>query len=336
MILILTQPADPHADAVMARLQDHGADVVRFNPADFPERASVSVAYGAHALQAATLETAADTIDLLGLSAVWWRRPEPPVAAESVWDADTRSYVAEECRVVLNDIWHVLRCRFVPSVPAVLRRAELKAAQLDVAARLGFELPPTLVTTSPREFLAFYRQHGGDVISKLPSGMLHQLEHSNVARYTEVVSTRDVGHAQALRRCPIIFQAYVPKRLEIRVTVVGPAVFAAEIHSQYTHRTRYDWRHYDQYETPYLPHQLPAEIAERCVRLVRELGLCYGAIDLVLRPDGGYVFLEINPNGQYLWIEHATGMPISNAVCDLLLTGGVGDTTPEPELVEAA
>jgi glutathione synthase/RimK-type ligase-like ATP-grasp enzyme len=117
----------------------------------------------------------------------------------------------------------------------------------------------------------------------------------------------------------MIFQAYVPKRLEVRVTVVGSAIFPAEIHSQQTHRTRHDWRRYDHGETPYLPHALPGHVAERCLRLVAELGLCYGAIDLVLTPDGRYVFLEINPNGQYLWIEHATGMPISGAVCDLLL-----------------
>jgi glutathione synthase/RimK-type ligase-like ATP-grasp enzyme len=235
--------------------------------------------------------------------------------------------VAEECRVVLNDIWHALPCPVVPAVPAVLRRAELKGVQLVTAAKLGFELPPTLVTTSPREFLAFYREHGGNLISKLPSSTLHKLEHATIARYTQVVSTRDVGHAESLRQCPIIFQAYVPKRLEIRVTVVGSTIFAAEIHSQYTHRTRHDWRRYDHVGTPYLPHALPDETAERCVRLVAELGLCYGAIDLVLTPDGRYVFLEINPNGQYLWIEQATGMPISDALCDLLLTSG-GVTLP--------
>jgi glutathione synthase/RimK-type ligase-like ATP-grasp enzyme len=60
-------------------------------------------------------------------------------------------------------------------------------------------------------------------------------------------------------------------------------------------------------------------VQERCVRLIERLELCYGAIDMILTPDGRYVFLEINPSGQYLWIEMETGLPISAAICDLLM-----------------
>src|SRR5439155_14491583 len=105
-----------------------------------------------------------------------------------------------------------------------------------------------------------------------------------------------------------------------------------EIHSQATNHTRYDWRRYDFCKTPHRPHALPAEVQARCVRLVRRLGLCYGAIDMVLTPDGRYVFLEINPNGQYLWIEQETGLPISDAICDLLMQGHVSqDLQPQSQ-----
>jgi glutathione synthase/RimK-type ligase-like ATP-grasp enzyme len=117
----------------------------------------------------------------------------------------------------------------------------------------------------------------------------------------------------------MLFQAYVPKRSELRVTVVGERVFAAEIGSQATHHTRHDWRRYDMAHTPHTPHALPEPVARAAVALVRALGLVYGAIDLVLTPDGDYVFLEINPNGQYLWIEHLTGLPITAAIADHLI-----------------
>lgn len=148
-------------------------------------------------------------------------------------------------------------------------------------------------------------------------------------RYTQVVTKREIAHWRTIRFCPVIFQAYVPKRIELRITVVGREVFATEIHSQHSNQTRHDWRRYDQFETPYFPHELPRKLQERCVQLVERLGPCYGAIDMVLTPDDRYVFLEINPNGQYLWVEKMTGLPISEAICDLLMSSArVPQTAP--------
>jgi hypothetical protein len=48
----------------------------------------------------------------------------------------------------------------------------------------------------------------------------------------------------------------------------------------------------------------------------------------VLTPDGRYVVLEINPNGQYLWIEKATGLPISDAICDFLMAPATSQNWP--------
>ena len=95
-------------------------------------------------------------------------------------------------------------------------------------------------------------------------------------------------------------------------------VFAAEIHSQATHRTRCDWRRYDLGVTPHYRHTLPREIAERCARLAAESGLVYGTIDLILTPDDRYVFLELNAVGEYSWIEELTGLPIDFRARDFL------------------
>jgi glutathione synthase/RimK-type ligase-like ATP-grasp enzyme len=138
--------------------------------------------------------------------------------------------------------------------------------------------------------------------------------------FAEPVANRDVGYADAVRYLPTIFQAYVPKDVELRITVVGQQVFAVAIHSQQTQHTRHDWRHYDLSHTPHTLHELPEQVRHRCLQLVDRLGLCYGAIDLILTPDGRYVFLEINPSGQYLWLEKLMGLPISDAICDLLLS----------------
>jgi hypothetical protein len=324
MILILTHALDPHAEAVERLLRDRGAEVVRIDPAAFPVQVGVSLEFSTTGRVRAPWRTVRGSIDLHRVRAIWYRHPGQLVPHAEITDEVTRAYVTEECRSFLLGVCDSLDCPFLPAPPAVLRRAELKAPQLRLAGALGFELPPTLVTNSPEEFLEFYRRHGGNLISKLASVSFLRMEGEEFQRFTEVVSRRDVGYARSVRYCPIIFQAYVPKRVELRITVVGREVFAAEIHSQATNHTRHDWRKYDHAGTPYFPHELPSEVASRCVQLVRRLGLRYGTIDMVLTPEGRYVFLEINPNGQYLWIEKATGLPISEAICDLLVSAAPG------------
>jgi glutathione synthase/RimK-type ligase-like ATP-grasp enzyme len=324
MILIISQPSDTHADVVRDKLRARGAEVVVFDHAEFPRDAEISIAYAGGRCRR-TIRTAAREIPLDEVTAAWHRRPRSPRLDERVLDAQSRSYVAAESKELLIDLWNSLQCLRVPAPQPVYRRAEHKASQLVHASELGFELPPTLITNSPGDFLEFYRAHGGKVISKLPSAVFHkEIFGDDFMRFTELVSHRDVGYARSVRYSPMIFQAYVEKRFELRVTVVGERIFAAEIHSQATNHTRHDWRKYDHASTPHRAHELPPSIADRCFALVRRLGLCYGTIDLVLTPDGRYVFLEINPNGQYLWIEQLTGMPISDAICDLLMSGHAG------------
>jgi hypothetical protein len=246
MILIISQPADTHANVVRDKLLARGAEVTIFDHAEFPENAEISLAY-ADGRCRRTIRTAARTIPLDEVTAAWHRRPRAPRSDERVTDQKSRSYVLAESKEFLIDLWNSLECLRVPAPQPVYRRAEHKASQLVLASELGFELPPTLITNSPRDFLDFYRAHGGKVISKLSSAVFHkEIFGDDFMRFTELVSHRDVGYAQSIRYSPMIFQAYVEKKVELRVTVVGERVFAAEIHSQATNHTRHDWRKYDQ------------------------------------------------------------------------------------------
>ena len=318
MILILSNPLDRHANHVADALRARGASVVVFNPARFPREAELSVSFAPGGPPHQILRVDGEELDLSTVRAAWYRRPEKPIAHDAVRDPTARAFVEQECHGLLQDLWSMLDCAWLPASPDVVRHAEQKTLQLGVAAALGFELPPTLITTSPSDMLAFHRAHAGRIVSKQSGkAFLGTVGHSLI-RYTELVTTRDLAHAGAIAYCPTTFQAYVDKQVELRITVVEQQVFAAEIHSQTTNHTRHDWRRYDHGQTPHRAHELPLDIAARCVALVEQLGLRYGAIDMVLTPDGRYVFLEINPNGQYLWTEVEAGLPISDAICDLL------------------
>jgi len=112
----------------------------------------------------------------------------------------------------------------------------------------------------------------------------------------------------------------VPKSLEIRVTVVGQRVMSAAVDSQVSARATHDWRRDGvRMLQDWRPYELPIEVEEKILRLMDHFSLNYGAIDVILTPDGKHVFLELNPCGEFFWLERSPGLPISDAIADLLL-----------------
>jgi hypothetical protein len=317
MILIVTSADDVHADAVCSALDERGAAYVRFDPGDFPARVQIVARSGRAGLQL-ELRRGEELTCLQTVRVLWYRRPHKSEAAASVQDAFMRGYVASECALFLEDVWTALECVCVPALPDVMRRADLKLAQLRVARRLGFVTPETLLGNAPEAVLRLREQCGPQLISKLPGPGLYRQPQHRAVRFTERVRRADLGYLDRVALSPVLFQPYVDKQLEVRVTVVGEQTFACEIGSQRSVRAAVDFRRYDFASTPHTVHALPSAVAGRCVALTHALGLTYSTLDLILTPAGDYVFLELNPNGQYLWIEDLTGLPISAAIAELL------------------
>ncbi|RKH25253.1 hypothetical protein D7X75_30375 [Corallococcus sp. CA031C] len=127
-----------------------------------------------------------------------------------------------------------------------------------------------------------------------------------------------MARLDSLSNCPAIFQEFIDARFDIRVTVVGNRVFAVRIDSQ-SGQSTLDWR-FD-HSVAFELFELEPSIEASVLLLLRELGLTYGAIDMRQTPEGEYVFLEVNPAGQYLFAELLTGAPISEAMAQELLLG---------------
>ena len=313
MILILTRAGDSHVEHVAQLLRQRGADVARFDPGDV---AATRVALTAGKRMRIT--TSDGELDLADVTVAWLRRPSAPSAAAAITDPAMRRYVALELELMLDGLWEALDCAWLPGRYTDVRRADHKLAQLALAAALGFTTPPTLITTDARELMAFFEEHG-PLISKLASPAIFWTEPRVAVRFTQLVTHADLGYAASmLQYAPMLFQPCIAKELEIRVTVVGERVFAAEIHTQQNARTQIDSRT-DFVRTHYDAHTLPPAIEARCRAITARSGLSYATIDLILTPEGDYVFLELNPNGQYLWVEQRTDLPISAAIADLLI-----------------
>ncbi|MGW0801566.1 MvdC/MvdD family ATP grasp protein [Nonomuraea sp. NPDC002799] len=317
MLLILSEPGDETVRMVLPKLKARGADVLWWDPAEYPAAARLTARFGA-AGTGLSLARGEEVADLSETTAVWVRRPGRPRAAGNVTATDLRDRVSELSEWFLEGFWDLLAARWLPARQPVLRRAHNKLVHLALAGELGFAVPQTVVTNDPTELAPAYERAGGRLIAKAMEHTLFQIDGASHTVYTTVVDRRALAGRSRIAHEPAILQPYVAKAVELRVTVVGRQVFAAEIASQDSPRTRDDWRHYDFTRARHSVHHLPDDVARRCVDLAAALGVSFGAIDLILTPDGEYVFLEINPNGQWGWIEDLTGLPISDAIADWL------------------
>ncbi len=142
--------------------------------------------------------------------------------------------------------------------------------------------------------------------------------------HTTLIEESELERIDNVGLTPCLFQEYVEKDLELRVTVIGDEVFAAEIHSQVRDETKIDFRKYE-IDIPYRKACLPWDVERRCLELVHSYGLTYGAMDLIVTPDGRYVFLENNPVGQFMFIEQRVpALRMTEALATCLIRGSDG------------
>lgn len=315
-LLVLTQAQQPDttADVVIGKIRQRGGEVVVFDPADFPANASLTAEFADGSLGLRIHTTLNASFDLRSIDAVWVRRPGDP-AQNMAHGGDITDFIQKECQRFAEDFWALVDCPWIPSRPAQLAAADLRISQLLAAAAVGLSTPATLATTAVSDFVSFYQRNGGAVISKLAAQML---DYSRWMRYTDPITPTDLIGVSSVAYAPILLQELISKSTELRITVVGSKVFTAEISAQKSHRSQTDWRRYDYSQTEYRKYELPDDVSDACVNLTKRLGLSFSAIDMIVTEDSRYIFIELNPTGQWYWIEELTGLPISDALCDLL------------------
>ena len=309
MILLVTNKRDITTDFIVLELQRRALPFVRLNSEDI---AAGSVRFSP--ADGWTIGIGDRSVNLGDVSAGYYRRPGTPLPV-AAGDGATEDYLATEWAAVLRSIWNALDGRWLNSPFAILR-AEDKPRQLWEARRLGFDIPETLVSND-FDAAAAFTASGGTIGKPLRHALIERGETGEVL-FTSRVGPLSETDREAVTLAPIIYQREIRKTHDIRATVIGDRVFGTAIHSQICDETEVDWRRGGRVDLDHEVVDLPPEIVERCIALTKYLDLRYGAIDLICDEAGRYWFLEINPNGQWAWIERRTGLPLAAALVDEL------------------
>ena len=309
MILAVSHPGDDHAAAVLAALQRAGHPAVLVDTARFPSEAALTQRFGGGDGAGYSLRIGGRRVDLEACRVGWWRRPQPFTLHEGL-AADVASFAYTECHEAVAGLWPALHLTWV-NPPELDEVAHHKPYQLAVAGEVGLPIPRTLITNDPDEARAFAEELGPE--RTVYKTFLATEEHW---RETRVLRPVELGLLDRVRLAPVIFQEYVPAVCDIRVTAIGERLFATAISApeggyEFDYRMEMDSARFE-------PTELPAETAAGLRALMERLGLVYGAIDLRRTPDGEHVFLEVNPAGEWRFVEEKSGQPLTEAMAELL------------------
>jgi glutathione synthase/RimK-type ligase-like ATP-grasp enzyme len=197
--------------------------------------------------------------------------------------------------------------------------AEDKIRQLRLAQQANLMIPKTLITNSPEKAKGFFDALEGNVIGKLLRPTVVSMSAADGFMYTSKIHGEDLRNLPSLKYCPMVFQEYVPVDGELRVVYVAGKCFCGEIVIEKNTSGQPDWRRKDN-QGFWKRSEIPLELLEQIKRFMGFMGLNFGAMDFIRRPDGKYIFLEVNPCGEWGMLERDLGLSISQSIADTLLS----------------
>lgn len=321
MILIITSKRDGHVNAVATALEKAGVPWVRVNTEDAPRNLEIALEPST-GTGTVVIKDSGCSFVLDAISAVWYRKPDPLDLSHFELDTAGLDYIEAEFREIPEGLYALLHGAFWINNPLTSRLAHRKMLQLNVAQRIGFQTPRTVITNHIAKALAFAEDCGWNLAIK-SLGSLSVTSHCPEGAVQFGIFTRRIEKQDLLAlqekipHMPTVFQEYVDKRYELRVTVVGQQIFACKIESQANELTREDMR----FDVRSLRHEIIEcpEITDKLLAYMQAFHLNFGCFDIAVSTYGTYVFFECNPNGQYAWIEELTGAPISKAIANMLM-----------------
>jgi hypothetical protein len=288
-----------------------GVEIYRFNSEDYPQHVGLELD-PVHP-EDAQLRLPDDRSVAIGKArGIWLRRPQWPVMAPEVTDPLDRQLAVRESVAAAGGLWRLLD-RLCVSAPDALQAARWKLPQLQLAARLGFNVPETIVTTNPTAAHRFAA--AGPTVIKAVQDAYARTGTTLMTGMTERVRPDDLDGVEI---APVMLQREVPKVADYRVTAVGRQVFGSKITTPAG--APLDVRATNPAECKITMIDLPPSVQSACLAFVEAGSLRFAAIDLAEAADGSVWFFECNPNGQWGWIELATGAPMTRALVDLLLS----------------
>ncbi|MBL7731957.1 MAG: grasp-with-spasm system ATP-grasp peptide maturase [Chitinophagaceae bacterium] len=262
-----------------------------------------------------------------GKKVIWFRRWLPPeyyytlgaFSDKENLNRQMTDYLKQEGAELRNYFMHL----FVRSADSVLtdftKAGVNKIYILELAESLGMTIPTTIITGSKKTLQTFMKNTGEVIVKNIKDAGFFEHQEKFYVSFTALVRPEDVEQAPD-NFFPSLFQQAIQKSYEIRVFYLDGTCYAMAIFSQASAKTSVDFRNYD-YRKPSrnVPYNLPEELQQKVDKLMKSAGLNCGSLDFIRSSTGEYVFLEINPVGQFGFVSEPCNYYLEEKVADWLI-----------------
>lgn len=300
MILILSQNFDISTAHVIDWIVSLGKKVFRVNETDFFDSISFESTNNGFRI---ILRSEQKEIDSKLITAYWYRRGQIKIKIpKELTDIDSTNllnWYKTEVQFVKNTIHDSFKhLRFIG---CIYDNQINKNGVLLKAKKNGLKIPETIITNRKKDLLDFKQRSSKDLITKGIKENFNELVNTETHynHYTNIVCEEDIQNMPEVFGYSL-FQFYEDKKFELRIFYLAGKFYAMAIFSQSNEQTKIDFRRYDRNKpNRAVPFCLPNAIEKKLTILMNELNLISGSIDMIVNKKNEYVFLEVNPVGQF-------------------------------------
>jgi len=320
-LLIVTSQDDIHTDVVIKELENSTIEPIRLNSDTLIQESSYTFSWeqqGQPTTQNLTFKDSNRSIH--DVKVIWWRKPKDYFPYSEVQDEWAKKYAIDETKSLVQSLPGLFpNAKWINNYYH-LRLPSRRINQIPLAKQLGIPIPATLVTNQYESIISFLKQHSDCIVKPMDySGFLH--DGDQYACYTRPIDLKTVDLLkESIHLAPVFIQKRIIKKAEYRVTLIGKKHFVCRIETSHLNdpEVNQDWRVTEPDKLVHTPDTLPEEYIAKLHRMLEILGLNFGAFDIIRGDNDVLYFIELNPNGQWYWIEILTGMPMVKAIVELI------------------
>ena len=312
-VLILTKKMDIESDLLGIQLLKNGIEYVKITEEDIPLKFGVEFSIGE--TNKFIFKLGKRVFDCKNIKLVLFRYFD--LKFLEYYTGVYQLYFQQQWYQLFNYLQTILKCTWI-NHPINTFEAENRLNQLLIAKQLGFNVPETSITNVPESGQTFLESHANNTIVKVLHH--HEIISKQVSHrfLTTSVNPDMVSKLDQLKFAPLIFQEQIPNQEEIRITIVGNKLFPVKITTNKDKNEYSDLHKIQEKDLRFQHLEIDKKFRRMCLKMNRVLGLSISSLDFIVNSSGVVYFLEVNPIGDWNWLEQHLKLSITETLLRLI------------------